>query len=178
DQRGAKLLFDEVQCGAGRLGTFTAAEYFGVTPDALSLAKGLASGLPIGAVIAAETLVDDIQLGELGSTFGGGPVPCAAALATLEVFDREDLARNVSRVHNHMKLATMGIPQIKQFHGHGALIGLELDRPAAEVQRALWGRRILTGTSTDPMTLRLLPPLTFSLQQVEDLGSALYELLT
>ena len=80
DATGAKLLYDEVQCGTGRLGRFTAAETVGVIPDALSMAKGLAAGLPIGAVLAANSLVDDIAIGDLGSTFGGGPVPCAAAL--------------------------------------------------------------------------------------------------
>ena len=82
DAVGARLLYDEVQCGVGRLGTFTAAETVGVVPDALSLAKGLAAGLPIGAVLAAESRVDT-RIGDLGSTFGGGPVPCAAALANL-----------------------------------------------------------------------------------------------
>src|ERR1019366_2074050 len=76
DRHGAKLLFDEVQCGVGRTGTFTAAEQFGVVPDAIAMAKGLAAGLPIGAVIAVPSLVDEIAIGDLGSTFVGGPVPC------------------------------------------------------------------------------------------------------
>lgn len=162
DATGAKLLYDEVQCGTGRLGRFTAAETVGVIPDALSMAKGLAAGLPIGAVLAANSLVDDIAIGDLGSTFGGGPVPCAAALANLDVIDREQLLANVREVSAMMTSACARLPGVLQVHGIGFLLGLELDRPAAEVQRALWQHRILTGTSTDPKTLRLLPPLSFS----------------
>lgn len=162
DATGAKLLYDEVQCGTGRLGRFTAAETVGVIPDALSMAKGLAAGLPIGAVLAANSLVDDIAIGDLGSTFGGGPVPCAAALANLDVIDREQLLANVREVSAMMASECARLPGVLRVHGIGFLLGLELDRPAAEVQRALWQHRILTGTSTDPKTLRLLPPLSFS----------------
>ncbi|HET9132984.1 MAG TPA: aminotransferase class III-fold pyridoxal phosphate-dependent enzyme [Gemmatimonadales bacterium] len=167
DRHGAMLLFDEVQCGTGRLGTFTAAEFFGVVPDALSMAKGLAAGLPIGAVVARDSLVHDIAIGDLGSTFGGGPVPCAAAMANLQVLDREDLLGNVRRVSEQLVTEAGSLPHVTAIHGHGFLLGLELDRPAAEVQRALWQHRILTGTSTDPMTLRLLPPLSFSADEAE-----------
>ncbi|HEY4319990.1 MAG TPA: aminotransferase class III-fold pyridoxal phosphate-dependent enzyme [Gemmatimonadales bacterium] len=178
DERGARLLFDEVQCGVGRTGAFTAAEYFGVTPDALSLAKGLASGLPIGAVIAAPSLVDDIAIGDLGSTFGGGPVPCAAALANLQVMDDEHLLANVRQVSTEIATAAARMPHVVHVHGAGFLLGIELDRPAADVQRALWGHRVLTGTSTDPHTLRLLPPLSFSSDEAALLLRALTAVLT
>ncbi len=162
DRFGARLLFDEVQCGVGRLGTFTAAESFGVIPDALSMAKGLASGLPMGAVLAQPSLVDDLAIGDLGSTFGGGPVVCAAALANISVIDREELLENVRRVGAQLRAGTEAMPHVRRVHGRGFLLGLELDLPAAEVQRALWALHILTGTSTDPQTLRLLPPLSLS----------------
>ena len=177
DARGAKLLFDEVQCGTGRTGRFTAAELFGVVPDALSMAKGLAAGLPIGAVLCRESLVDDIQLGDLGSTFGGGPVPCAAALANLEVLDREGLLENTRTVGGTLACRCAGLDAVRAVHGRGFLLGLELDRPAGEVQRALFARRILTGTSTDPHTLRLLPPLSFSAEEADLLFAALQEVL-
>ncbi|MES2124364.1 MAG: aminotransferase class III-fold pyridoxal phosphate-dependent enzyme [Gemmatimonadota bacterium] len=177
DQHGAKLLFDEVQCGVGRLGTFTAAEFFGVVPDALSMAKGLAAGLPIGAVLAVPSLVDDIKVGDLGSTFGGGPVVCAAALANISVLERESLLENVRDVSARITSVAATLPHVVRVHGHGFLLGLELDRPAAEVQRALWGHRILTGTSTDPMTLRLLPPLSFSADEAGLLLAGLREVL-
>lgn len=178
DERGARLLFDEVQCGTGRTGRFTAAELFGVVPDALAMAKGLAAGLPIGAVLAADSLVDDIKIGDLGSTFGGGPVPCAAALANLEVMDREELLENVRTVGGELACKCAGLPHVRAVHGRGFLLGLELDRPAAEVQRALWARRVLTGTSTDPNTLRLLPPLSLSADEAALLFTALREVLS
>ncbi|HEY4101353.1 MAG TPA: aminotransferase class III-fold pyridoxal phosphate-dependent enzyme [Gemmatimonadales bacterium] len=177
NERGAKLLFDEVQCGVGRTGTFTAAEQFGVVPDAIAMAKGLAAGLPIGAVVAAPSLVDDIKVGDLGSTFGGGPVPCAAALANLAVIERDDLLDNVRTVSSWIAAEARRLPHVVAVHGLGFLLGLELDRPAAEVQRALWAHHVLTGTSTDPRTLRLLPPLSFSQDEAGRLLMALRSVL-
>ncbi len=150
----------------------------GVVPDALSMAKGLASGLPIGAVIAAGSLVDDLAIGDLGSTFGGGPVPCAAALANLAVMDRENLLANARTVGEFLTSGATALPAVNRVHGMGCLLGLELDRPAADVQRALWAHRILTGTSTDPRTLRLLPPLSFSIAECELLLAGLGRVLT
>jgi acetylornithine/N-succinyldiaminopimelate aminotransferase len=177
DEQGAVLLFDEVQCGSGRLGTFTAAEHFGITPDALSLAKGLAAGMPIGAVITTESLVEDIKVGDLGSTFGGGPVPCAAALANIGVMERENLLHNVREVGGKLACRCAGLDAVEAVHGRGFLLGLQLDRPAKKVQKDLWGHRILTGTSTDPNTLRLLPPLSLSEDEADLLFRGISEVL-
>jgi acetylornithine aminotransferase/acetylornithine/N-succinyldiaminopimelate aminotransferase len=177
DRHGARLLFDEVQCGVGRTGSFTAAEHFGVIPDAIAMAKGLAAGLPIGAVVAAPSLVDDIRVGDLGSTFGGGPVPCAAALANIAVIEREGLLNNVREVSAQLVSGARALPHVVEVHGRGFLLGLELDRPAAEVQRALWDHRVLTGTSTDPRTLRLLPALSFAADEANLLLDALRAVL-
>jgi acetylornithine/N-succinyldiaminopimelate aminotransferase len=176
NERGAVLLFDEVQCGVGRCGAFSAAEAVGVTPDALTFAKGLAAGLPIGAVVASPRLTDTLALGDLGSTFGGGPVPCAAALANIAVIEREGLIANAVAVGEHLTrgAAMLGVCKVS---GRGLLLGLHLERPAAEVQRALFGRRVLTGTATDPQVLRLLPPLSFSLREADLLLAALAEVL-
>lgn len=165
DERGIVLIFDEIQCGAGRSGRFTAAESFGVTPDIISLAKGLASGLPIGAVIATPRLTSSLQTGDLGSTFGGGPVPCAAAIATLDVIDEEKLLENVVQVETRLRAGAKQLGLAVQ--GKGLLLGLRLARPAVQVQRSLFGRRILTGTASDPEVLRLLPALTFSSREVD-----------
>jgi acetylornithine/succinyldiaminopimelate/putrescine aminotransferase len=176
DERGAVLLFDEVQCGVGRCGAFSAAESFGVTPDALTFAKGLAAGLPIGAVVASPLLTDTLALGDLGSTFGGGPVPCAAALANLAVIEGEELIANAVAVGEHLSRGArmIGVPRVT---GRGLLLGLHLERPAADVQRALFGKRILTGTATDPRVLRLLPPLSFSHREADLLLAGLEEVL-
>jgi acetylornithine/N-succinyldiaminopimelate aminotransferase len=174
--RGAALLFDEVQCGVGRCGAFSAAEVFGVTPDALTFAKGLAGGLPIGAVIAAPSLTDSLTPGDLGSTFGGGPVPCAAALANIGVIEREGLVANAVEVGDHLARGARALG-VSRVTGRGLLLGLHLGGPAVEVQRALFARRILTGTATDPHVLRLLPPLSFSLREADLLLAGLKEVL-
>jgi acetylornithine/succinyldiaminopimelate/putrescine aminotransferase len=176
DARGVKLIFDEVQCGVGRSGTFTAAESFGVVPDLLTMAKGLASGLPIGAVVTTRAIADQLVIGDLGSTFGGGPVPCAAALATIGVIEREGLMENVLEVGAHLTRGALALG-IDGVQGRGLLLGLRLGRPASAVQKALFERRILTGTASDPTVLRLLPPLSFSVAEANLLLDALKEIL-
>jgi acetylornithine/succinyldiaminopimelate/putrescine aminotransferase len=176
DAHGAALIFDEVQCGVGRCGAFSAAEAVGVVPDVLTFAKGLASGLPIGAVIATPAITATITTGDLGSTFGGGPVPCAAALATLDVIEGEDLVGNAIRIGERLARGARALG-IRRVSGRGLLLGLHLARPAAEVQRALFGRRIITGTASDPEVLRLLPPLSFSEDEADLFLAGLKEVL-
>ncbi len=176
DARGAVLIFDEVQCGVGRCGAFSAAEAFGVTPDLLTFAKGLAAGLPIGAVVATPALVERLVPGDLGSTFGGGPVPCAAALANIAVIERDDLMGNAVRMGEYLTVGARKLGVIR-VSGRGLLLGLHLGRPAAEVQQALFSHRILTGTATDPRVLRLLPPLSFSSRECDLLLAGLQEVL-
>jgi acetylornithine/succinyldiaminopimelate/putrescine aminotransferase len=173
---GAALIFDEVQCGVGRCGAFTAAEAYGVTPDAITMAKGLAAGLPIGAVVVSPWLAEGVGVGDLGSTFGGGPVVCAAALANLEVIELEGLIPNAIEVGEHLRGGALarGVPAVQ---GRGLLLGLRVGRPAVEVQRALFRRRVLTGTSGDPEVLRLMPPLSFTREEADLLLDALGEAL-
>ncbi|HET8625192.1 MAG TPA: aminotransferase class III-fold pyridoxal phosphate-dependent enzyme [Gemmatimonadales bacterium] len=175
-ERGALLIFDEIQCGVGRCGAFTAAEAYGVVPDLLTMAKGLASGLPIGAVVTTSAIGERLALGDLGSTFGGGPVPCAAALATLAVIEEEGLVQNAIEVGALIRRGALalGVPRVS---GRGLLLGLHLGRPAGPVQRSLFVRRVLTGTASDPEVLRLMPPLTFSRAEADRLLEALGEVL-
>jgi acetylornithine/succinyldiaminopimelate/putrescine aminotransferase len=175
-QRGALLIFDEIQCGVGRCGAFTAAEAYGVVPDVLTMAKGLASGLPIGAVVTTPDVGDRLQVGDLGSTFGGGPVPCAAALATLEVIEDERLIENAVRVGDQLRhgAEALGVARVT---GRGLLLGLHLAGPALLVQRGLFERRVLTGTASDPNVLRLMPPLSFTTAEATQLLDALGEVL-
>jgi len=175
-EQGALLIFDEVQCGVGRCGAFTSAESIGVTPDLLTLAKGLAAGLPIGAVMATEKISTSLSVGDLGSTFGGGPLPCAAALANIGVIENEHLIQNALDVGRYLTEGALHA-KVRRVSGKGLLLGLHLDRPAAEVQRALFEHRILTGTSTDPRVLRLLPPLSFSRDEADILLRGLEDVL-
>jgi len=176
-RHGIALVFDEVQCGVGRCGAFTAAEAVGIVPDALTMAKGLGSGIPIGAVVVNPWLAEGVGVGDLGSTFGGSPVPTAAALATLDVIEREGLVANAAAVGAHLAQGARRLPGVRGVQGRGLLLGLRLDRPAAEVQRALFARRVLTGTSGDPAVLRIIPPLSFSRAEADLLLSALAAVL-
>lgn len=175
DKAGAALIFDEIQCGVGRLGAFTAAEWYGVTPDIITMAKGLASGVPIGAMVATGAMTSELHVGDLGSTFGGGPVACAAALATLEVIDNEGLLENVAVVSTYLKAGAGRLRLPVQ--GQGLLLGLHMPRPAADVQQALFAHKVLTGTASDPAILRLLPPLSFSIGEADLLLDALHRVL-
>lgn len=176
DRHGAALIFDEIQCGVGRCGAFTAAEAYGVTPDVIAMAKGLASGLPIGAILVGSKLAAGVKTGDLGSTFGGGPVVCAAALATLEVIDGEGLIANAIAIGERLRRGALALG-VSKVQGRGLLLGLHLGRPAVEVQKALFARRILTGTSADPQVLRLMPSLIFSAGEADRLLEALAEVL-
>jgi acetylornithine/succinyldiaminopimelate/putrescine aminotransferase len=140
------------------------------------MAKGLASGLPIGALMTTPDVSAQLKIGDLGSTFGGGPVPCAAALATLEVIDREGLIANAITVGRQLSDGAHRLG-VKVVEGRGLLLGLRLGRPAAAVQQALFKRRVLTGTASDPEILRLLPPLSFSREEADLLLGALGEVL-
>ncbi len=160
----------------GRSGKFTAAESYGVTPDLLTMAKGLGSGFPISATVATSAIAKQVSVGDLGSTFGGGPVACAAALATLEVIDEEHLLANVVHVSQYLRQGALEAGAVA-VQGRGLLLGLRLDRPAAEVQRVLFEDQTLTGTSTDPHVLRLMPPLTFSELEADMLLASLTEAL-
>ena len=180
DRSGAQLLFDEVQCGVGRCGAFTTAQAIGITPDLLTLAKGLASGLPIAAVLTTDAISAHIKQGDLGSTFGGGPVPCAAALATLAVIDDERLCENAVTIGEFLRhgALALGPDKVVAVQGRGLLLGLRLHRPAVEVQTALLRHHIIVGTSSDPSVLRLMPPLSFSASEAELLLQALAEVLS
>ena len=177
DAHGALLIYDEVQCGVGRCGAFTAAESFGVVPDLLTMAKGLGSGLPVAALVTTAAIGSRLKIGDLGSTFGGGPVPCAAALATIAVIERDDLVGNAIAVGSRLRdgALALGVPAVQ---GRGLLLGLRLGRPAAPVQQALFARRILTGTASDPEVIRLMPPLSFSMEEAALLLTALAEVLS
>jgi len=175
---GAMLIFDEIQCGCGRTGAFTAAQAYGVTPDLLTLAKGIAAGLPMGVVLMSETIASRIGAGELGTTFGGGPVPCAAAVANLDVLVTEDLLRNATRMERLLREGVAPIAAVTRVTGKGLLLGLVLDRPAKAVQQALFSRQVLVGSSEDANVMRLLPPLVLGAAEVELFLSALKEVLT
>lgn len=179
DRHGVMLIFDEVQCGSGRCGAFTVAQLLNVRPNLISLAKGLGGGFPIGAVLADETAVKAVRPGDLGSTFGGGPLACAASLANLNAITDEDMIENASVVGEHLKRQLAAVAGVVKVQGEGLLLGMMLDRSAAEVRDELLQEHgIIAGTSAVPEVLRIMPPLNLPMEQADRFVSALRAVLT
>ena len=162
-KHGVMLIADEVQSGMGRCGQFFAVKAHGITPDIITSAKALGGGIPCGAVICTESIAANFGVGDLGSTFGGGPIAAAAITATIQGILAEDLLANVRAREAQIRDECVVGPVLK-IQGMGLLLGLVCDRPAHEVRDALLEHDILTGTSADPNVLRILAPLV--LQEV------------
>ncbi len=173
DEHGAALIFDEIQTGMGRTGTLWAYEHAGVRPDAITVAKALGGGLPIGALVTGERLADVFAPGDHGSTFAGGPVIAAAALEALAVTDDPALLEGVRRLGGLLAEGLERLPHVRSVRGRGLMLACELDVEAPEVvRRALLEQRLVVN-ATGPATLRLLPPLTIGEAEV---GEALARL--
>jgi acetylornithine/succinyldiaminopimelate/putrescine aminotransferase len=175
DRSGALMIMDEVQTGMGRLGAPFGAQLHGVRPDLLTVAKGLGGGFPCGAVLMPQAIASGLKAGALGTTFGGGPVACAAIATVIDVIHRDNLLANVREVSAAIR-ATCCVGPVEGIQGLGFLLGLKVRPKAAAVRDALLARDILVGTSADPHMLRLLPPLILSTDHVKRLSSALEEL--
>ncbi len=174
-QKGALLIFDEVQCGMGRTGWPFAAQAFGIVPDILTTAKGLAGGFPAGAVLTGEETAGRLEKGALGTTFGGAPLACALIEAVIDVIETEGLMPRVRGLSDRIrKEAAVG--PVREVHGIGYLLGLETSRPARDVLCDLRARGILAGGSDDPHTIRLLPPLILEDEHVDRLIETLKEI--
>jgi acetylornithine/succinyldiaminopimelate/putrescine aminotransferase len=172
---GAMLIFDEVQSGMARLGAPFGANVHGIEPDLLTTAKGLAGGIPAGAVLMRPEITAGLKSGDLGTTFGGGPVAAAAIEAVLDTIESESLIDNVRAVSSRIRSTCLTGP-VESIQGLGFLLGLRTRIPAARVRDALLDRDILTGTSADPNVLRLLPPLILDSEHVDRLATALGEI--
>jgi acetylornithine/N-succinyldiaminopimelate aminotransferase len=177
DEHGAALVFDEVQCGMGRTGTLWAYQQTGVVPDAMTLAKALGGGLPIGALITGPRLADVLAPGDHGSTFAGGPVIATAALAALELTDDAALLARVRALGGLLAEGLERLPHVRAVRGRGLMLACELDVPAPELaRRALLEQRLVVN-ATGADTLRLLPPLTIAEEQIGDALGRLRALL-
>ena len=162
DEKGAVLIFDEVQTGIGRTGSWFFAESDnagGVVPDIVTLAKALGSGLPVGACLVNDRVSSEIKENDLGTTFGGGMIAMAAVLATLEAIELDGMIDNARQVEAFLREELQGVPGVKGIRGKGCLLGIELEEPATNIFSRLLNEKIITGTSSDQKVLRLLPPL-------------------
>jgi acetylornithine/N-succinyldiaminopimelate aminotransferase len=168
DAHGAALVFDEIQCGMGRTGTLWAYQHTDVRPDAITVAKALGGGLPIGALVTAERLADVLSPGDHGSTFAGGPVIAAAALAALELTDDPQLLEAVLALGLRLRDGLERLPHVTSVRGRGLMLACDLDVSApAVVRRALLEQRLVVN-ATGPATVRLLPPLTIADAEIGD----------
>jgi acetylornithine/N-succinyldiaminopimelate aminotransferase len=171
DKYGVPLVFDEIQCGLARTGKMFAWERYGVKPDVMTLAKALGGGLPIGALLARDEVAAIFQPGTHGSTFGGNPVSCAAALAVLDVLDDERLLANVVHTGSYLKerLAALRqeFPFIKEVRGRGLLVGMELDRHGKRLVTLCQERGLLVNCTVDKV-IRFMPPLIITRSEVDE----------
>lgn len=175
NQVGALLIFDEVQCGFGRIGAPFAANLYGVTPDMISTAKALGNGFPVAALLTSARVSATLKVGLLGTTYGGGPMACAALLAAVEAIESGSLLENVRRVSACIRKTCLVGP-VTATQGEGFLLGLRTSVPAKHVQAQLLRRGILAGTATDPNIVRLLPPFILQEQHVDLLRDALADI--
>jgi acetylornithine aminotransferase len=180
DQRNWLLMLDEVQCGVGRTGKWFAHQHAGIKPDVMALAKGLGSGVPIGACLAAGKAAGLFKPGNHGSTFGGNPLACAAALTTLEVIEQDGLmARAASlgeAIREGFAQALAGVAGVVAIRGDGLMIGIELSRPCGELVASALEAGLLINVTADTV-VRLLPPLVFDDEHAKQLVDVLSRLI-
>ena len=172
DKYGALLIFDEIQSGMGRTGNFLAGQTYGVKPDIITLAKGLAGGVPIGAFLASEKVAAAFAPGDHGSTFGGNPLACAAALAVLATIEQEDLMKNAAELGDYLidkcKSLQLKYPKlIKTVRGKGLMVGIELTRPGREVVDLCMERGAIINCTAGNV-LRFVPPLNIGRNHVDE----------
>lgn len=172
---GALIIADEVQSGVGRSGAPFAVDLYGLVPDMLTTAKALGGGFPCSALLLSEDLAEQLKSGELGTTFGGGPIACALVSTVLRVIKRDGLLASVRTLSAELRQRAVTGP-VESVQGQGFLLGLRCRRPAKDVQAELLARDILVGTSSDPKVVRLLPPLTLAREHVDALVAALADL--
>jgi len=171
DERGIVLIYDEVQTGVGRTGQwfFAGSEAGdGVVPDIVTLAKALGSGVPVGACLVTDAISSRIKENDLGTTFGGGMMAMAAVTATLEAIENDGMLENVRRVEAYLRNRLRETRRVVAVHGLGFVLGIEFEENAADVHKRLLNRKIITGTSSNPKVLRLLPPLCLTEAHVDE----------
>jgi acetylornithine/succinyldiaminopimelate/putrescine aminotransferase len=179
DDLGIVLIFDEVQTGIGRTGNwfFAGSELADtVEPDIISLAKSLGSGVPVGACLVNEKVSASIKENDLGTTFGGGMLAMAAVVATLEAIEADQMLASASAAEKQLREGLKDVPGI-EIHGKGCLIGIEFEEKCAPIHTKLLEKKIITGTSSNPNVLRLLPPLCVTAEEMNVFVGTLKEIL-
>jgi len=170
EEFGIALIFDEVQTGIGRTGTwfFSGSEFAdSVEADVITLAKSLGSGVPVGACLVNEKISAAIKTNDLGTTFGGGMLAMAAVTATLEAIETDEMRENIMEIENYLRERLREIEEVKTLRGKGGLLGIEFNENCKSVHAKLLENKIITGTSSHPNVLRLLPPLCVKKEEID-----------
>lgn len=163
---GVVLILDEIQSGYGRSGRFFAHQYSGIRPDIITIAKGIANGFPMGGMIISPAFKP--VFGQLGTTFGGNHLACAAATAVIDVIEDEQLVQNAEKVGNYLMENLAGLPGVREVRGRGLMIGIEMEYPVKELRsRLIFEQHVFTGASGSNV-IRLLPPLVLTIEQAKD----------
>lgn len=171
------LIADEVQSGYGRTGKFFAFQAYNVTPDVISMAKGMGNGFPIGGILTHPSI--EASHGMLGTTFGGNHLACAAGIAVLDVLKSENLMQHVDEISTYFKEKVAEIPQVKLIKGRGLMLGMEFDFEVAELRKKLiYDHHIFTGSAMNKKLLRILPPLTVQKEHIDTFFNALKTILS
>ena len=172
---GTILVLDEIQSGYGRSGKFFAHQWAGIRPDLITVAKGIANGFPMGALLISPKFTP--IFGQLGTTFGGNHLACAAAQAVLDVIEDENLLENVNKVGDYLMAELKKIPAIKEVRGKGLMIGIEFEEPIKEIRtKLLFEEHVFTGVSGTNV-IRLLPPLSLSMEQAQEFIARLHKVI-
>lgn len=161
------LIFDEVQTGLGRTGKMFYGDHYKISPDIITLAKGIAGGLPAGVVLVSKKILGSVKLNDQGSTFGGGPAISVAITATIQTINQNKLVLNAHKMGQVLIKEMSQLAHVVKVHGKGMLLGIEFDIPAKQIQTILLKKKIITGTSTNPQVLRIMPPLIITKKEVE-----------
>jgi len=175
DDKGALLIFDEVQSGFGRTGKWFGKDHFSVMPDIITLAKAMASGLPIGAMLATDAVAEAFQKGDHGSTFAGGPLICAAALATIQVIKEEKLVQRSEEMGAYLKSQLQKLAP-REIRGLGLMVGMDLDTDCKLLVEKALQKGVLIN-STGEHTIRLVPPLVVGKEEIDKVVDVIGELL-
>ena len=176
DEQNIVLIFDEIQCGIGRTGKMFAKDHFGVQPDIMTLAKALGGGVPIGAILSNEKVSSAMKSGDHGTTFGGNPLACAAALSVLETLESENLIDEASKKEKWLRteIEKLNIPNIKEIRGKGLMIGIEFDFETKPLVAKMLEKGVLAN-STANNVLRLVPPLNIPMADLNRVVEVIYE---
>lgn len=176
DATNTVLILDEIQSGFGRTGKFFAHQHSGIIPDIITMAKGMGNGFPVGGIITHPKF--EVTFGMLGTTFGGNHLACAAALAVLEVLEKDSLIDHAEKMGTFLKEQLRSISEVKEIRGVGLMIGIEFDFEIAKMRKELlYIHHIFTGSSSNKYTLRLLPALGIGKRELEQFLSALKQVL-